>query len=94
MFRRKRQRQIDPAFARVLASQVAVGLMRSGGPSEVPTPEAQRSRSCLMVIGLMLMNACPDDDVVAASLDLAERATVHEVPGGIELHSTPPDGTA
>lgn len=82
-FWRRRQRpmrQIDPQFARVLASQVAIGTARNPEPTDPAKPLGKdywtremeqtsiRARSSLAMIGIMLLQACKDDPVVQETL--------------------------
>lgn len=80
---RRRRPSIEVGFARIIAGQVAVGLMRNAEPNalvEVGSAAwademeqaSMRARSCLSVIGLMIANASQRDDDVMAILNTTE----------------------
>ena len=64
-----RRQQIEPGLALAIAGQVSIALTPGDG-------KAERSHMALVVIGLMLRQAAPGDELVAAALDLATRTRI------------------
>lgn len=71
--KQRRREHIERDLARILASHVAVGLMRNAEPAEPMDADgwrreleqsAHRARTALLTIGLMLANATDDPQVV------------------------------
>jgi hypothetical protein len=61
--------QIDPGLALAIAGQVSIGLT----PGD---KRAERAHMALVVIGLMVKQASPGDEIVADVLTLAERTRI------------------
>jgi hypothetical protein len=75
---------IAPSLALALAGQVSAGL--TPGDNEL-----ERAHASLISIGLMVLNASDRDDLVRATLELSEHATVTVSRDGLSISYVPPE---
>jgi hypothetical protein len=75
---------MDKQFALVLAGQVSAGLTRGDD-------ELHRARAALLAIGLMVLNASGNDELVAETLAISDHAIATVSGDGLSVTYTPED---
>lgn len=74
--------RIQPTLALAIAGMVGAGLTPGDG-------EKERAQSSLMAIGLMILNATDRDEIIQATLDMADRSHVTISKDGMSISYTP-----
>jgi hypothetical protein len=67
--------KMEEGLAVAMAGQVAVGLT-PGDDQDL------RAQAALMALGMMLLNACPDDERVRQALAASDSTLITRTPGG------------